>query len=388
MPIDAQRIMRNVEERRLVDFLRELVRIPSPSGEEGRMAEAVAGQMESVGLSAEIIGGNVVGKTAMRGEPKLIVNGHMDTVPVGDASSWTMDPFGGELRDGRVYGRGSCDMKGGIAAMVMAYDAVRRSGLSLDGLVLTAVVEEETGGKLGERKGTIELIDKGVIRKAPALIGEPTNLRIGIGHRSKADILIEVRGKSAHASTPERGINAIVKAAEVILALQKRLKLKEHRILGRGTINIGLISGGTKSNVVPDMCRVVVDRRLTMGETPESVVADIKGVVDELAEKGEQLSIDVKYVYGWYPTLMSEDEPIVKQVLNAASTVLKSKPKVYAPPYHTDGGFIHHMAKVPIAILGPGNEATAHTADEYVEVSQVIDAARIYALTMAEICSG
>ncbi|MFQ6075777.1 MAG: M20 family metallopeptidase [Candidatus Bathyarchaeia archaeon] len=382
----TQRILDSVDERGVVDFLRMLVRTPSLSGEEDEVAEVVAKEMEAVGLSVENIGGNVIGKTALGREARLVLNGHMDTVPVGDESRWSYDPFGADMEGGRVYGRGSCDMKGGVAAMVRAYDALRRAGVDVDGLLVTAVVQEESPKKLSERKGTIELIDRKVISGDAAVIGEPTGLGVGIGHRSRAEFDIEIRGRSAHASTPSLGVNAILKAARVVLALE-RVGLKEHPVLGKGTINVGLIEGGTKPNMVPDACRVVVDRRLTMGETPDTALADIERVIGELRDKDRDLVADVRCTYGWCPTLISEDEPIVKALCEAATIVFRREPRIYIPPYHTDGGFIHHMTEMPIAILGPGNEKDAHTADEYVEISQVIDATKIYALTIAKFFS-
>lgn len=380
-----QRILGSVDERGVVDFLRRLVRTPSLSGEEDEAAEVVAREMEAVGLSVENIGGNVVGRTALGREPRLVLNGHMDTVPVGDESLWSHDPYGADVEDGTVYGRGSCDMKGGVAAMVRAYDAVRRAGVDVGGLLVTAVVQEESPEKLRERRGTIELIDRGVIRGDAAVIGEPTGLGVGIGHRSRAEFEIEVRGRSAHASTPSLGVNAILKAARVVLALEG-VGLKEHPVLGRGTLNVGLIEGGTRPNVVPDTCRVVVDRRLTMGETPETALKDIEALIRGLREGDKELVAGVRCTYGWYPTLISEEEPVVRGLSEAAATVLGGGPRVYIPPYHTDGGFIHHMARMPIAILGPGDEKEAHTADEYVEMRQVIDATKIYALTIARFC--
>lgn len=373
-----------IESSKIINFLKKLIKTPSVSGEEQEIAEIVARQMEMVGLSVDIIGGNVVGKMfGLKQQPTLILNGHMDTVPVGERDKWDVDPFGAEVRNGRVYGRGSSDMKGGLAAMVMAVDAIKSMNIDLNGnLVLTAVALEELGArKLRERKGVIELIDKGVIKGDAAIVGEPTNLEISVGHRHPSNIEIVTVGKSAHASMPKKGVNAIEKMAKIILALNK-LEMGHHDILGPGTLSIGLIEGGTRPNVVAERCKMIIDRRLTVGETPEKVKSDIEKIIEMLMETDKDLEAEVRILYGWYPTLISSDEPIIGTLRGAVESTIGRRPRITISRFATDGAFIYHMAKVPIAIFGPGNEELAHTTNEYVEINQVADATKIYASTI------
>jgi acetylornithine deacetylase/succinyl-diaminopimelate desuccinylase-like protein len=234
-----------------------------------------------------------------------------------------------------------------------------------------------------ERRGVIELIDKGVIRGDAAIVGEPTNLNISVGHRSRALLEVITRGRSAHASMPGAGVNAIEKMTKIIVAL-KKMKTGYDEILGKGTYNVGVIEGGTVANVVPDLCRILIDRRLTLGETPSSAEEDIKEIIGRITKEDGDMKAEVKCIYGWYPTLTSEKEPIVKVLSNSIEAVTKRRPIVGVSRFHTDGGFIHHMARIPVVIFGPGEGDLAHTANESVEISQVVEAAKIFALAIAE----
>lgn len=378
-------LLNRVDEKELIRFLRDMIRVSSLSKNETELSELIAKKMESCGLSVQVIGGNVVGelKTVAEG-PTLILNGHMDTVPVGDITSWTFDPFGAEIKDGRIYGRGASDMKGGLASMIMAIDALKKSGSEFNGnLKMTTVIMEELGEKLSQRKGIIELIDKGIICGDAAIVGEATNLNISLGHRGRTLLEVVVHGKSAHASMPEKGVNAIEKMATIITSL-KKLKMGYHEILGKGTFNIGFIEGGTKANVVPDLCRVEIDRRLTLKEKPEMVEKDILKILEQISNKDKSFRAELRRLYECYPTLTSEAEAIVKILNKSIQKVTNGKPRTIVNRFNTDGGFISNLAKIPVVIFGPGNEELAHTADEYIEISQVIKATKIFALTILD----
>lgn len=357
------------------------------SGEEERIAEYVAKRMNAAGLDVETVGGNVVGRSSSGEGRTLVFNSHMDTVPAGDLSQWTFDPFEAHVEENRVYGRGAADMKGGLAAMILAAEVLKRSRIAVKGeLILTAVVLEEVRRKLTDRKGVVELLDKGVIRGEAAVICEPTNLRVSIGHRSRTDIEIASEGKAAHGSMPETGVNAIEKMAKIIVAI-KQLRLGYDPTLGRGTMNVGVIEGGTKPNVVPESCRIVIDRRLTMGETPERAVKEFEEIVAKLSAEDPDLRAKVSCPYGWYPTLISPDEEIVRTVRRAAEATLQTSSDLVVSRFHTDGGYIHHMAKMPIVVFGPGDEALAHTTNEHIEIDQVVSAAEVYAATIRDLLS-
>jgi acetylornithine deacetylase/succinyl-diaminopimelate desuccinylase len=266
----------------------------------------------------------------------------------------------------------------------MALDALNRAGIEVHGnLVLTGVIMEEVAAKISQRRGIIELIDKKIIRGDAAIVGEPTSLDVSLGHRGRAVFEVVTHGQSAHASMPKRGVNAIEKMADVIQSLRK-LKMGNNELLGRGTYNIGVIDGGTKPNVVPDSCTIKIDRRLTFGETAKTVEQDLRTAIQELEEKDASLRTDVKCPYQISPTLTLASEPVVRAVSTAIETVTNREPSIGVSTFHSDGGFINHLAKVPVVLFGPGNETMAHTADEYVNVEQVIDATKIYASSIIE----
>jgi acetylornithine deacetylase/succinyl-diaminopimelate desuccinylase family protein len=375
-----KKVVDSIDEEGVKSLLREMVRIPSLSGNEEALADLIAKAMERCGLSVEMIGGNVVGKfLTTASAPTLVLNGHMDTVPVGDRAAWSVDPFGGECQDGKIYGRGAADMKGGLASMIMAVDALHRSRIELKGnLILTAVIMEELAEKLSQRRGVVELIDKEVIRGDAAIVGEPTSLNVSLGHRGRAVFEVLTHGKSAHASMPKRGVNAIEKMAEIIQSL-KALKMGDNKLLGSGTFNIGVIEGGTKPNVVPDLCKIKIDRRLTFGETPQTAERDLQKIIDDLKRKDTSLQPDVRCLYQISPTLTSASEPVVSALGKSVEAVTGRKPKKTVSTFHSDGGFITHLAKLPVVIFGPGDEKTAHTADEHIDSDQLVDATKIYA---------
>lgn len=379
------KIIDSVDEKGVVSLLREMIRIPSVSTNEGALAELIAKAVERSGVPVELVGGNVVGKLlTVKNAPTLILNGHMDTVPVGDRAAWSVDPFGAELQDGRIYGRGAADMKAGLASMIMAIDALNRAGIELPGnLILTGVIMEELAAKLSQRRGVIELIDKNIIRGDAAIIGEPTSLNVSVGHRGRAVFEVVTHGKSAHASMPKRGVNAIEKMADIIQSL-RRVKMGNNKLLGRGTSNIGMIDGGTKPNVVPDLCKIKIDRRLTFGETAQTVERDLQTIIQELKRKDTSLQTEVRCHYQISPTLTAASEPIVRALCTAVETVTNQEASKSVSTFHSDGGFINHLAKLPIVIFGPGNETMAHTADEYVSVNQLVDATKIYASSIVE----
>jgi len=201
MKEELQRVVNRISKEAIIEVLRDLVRIPSLSGEEEEIAEYLAKKMIQCGLSVEVIGGNVVGKLISARDAKtLVFNGHMDTIPVGERETWTVDPFSAEIRKDRLYGRGACDMKGGLTSMIIAMDALTSTKIDIGGnLIVTAVTFEEDSRKLTERRGIVELIDKDVIQGDAAIVGEPTNLDLSLGHRSRALFEIVTQGKAAHA---------------------------------------------------------------------------------------------------------------------------------------------------------------------------------------------
>ena len=369
----------------IVGLTRELVRSPSlnPPGNVKECADIVLKKFKENDIFAEIIEGkegacNVVARLPGKSEGKvLLLNGHIDVVPPGEG--WTIDPFAGEIRDGKIYGRGSTDMKSGIASMMAAMMAMKRSGCNFNGeIVFMAVADEETGSEFG----TIHLLKKNIGTKADfAIIGEPTNLRIELGNRGTRCINIIVKGKACHSSRPFLGVNAIAYAAKVIEAVQSMTFSNRNELfeIPSPSIAVVMIQGGTKEDMIPDRCEVSVDRRMIPGETNETVVGELEKVIAPILKENKELQIEIKVspVNYFDPYLISQEEPIVKATVESFRQVIGKEPEIGGKAGCTDGSHLFHMGKIPAVLFGPGNPYFAHKADEYVEIDNIVSSAEI-----------
>ena len=366
--------------------LERFVKTPSLTGEEATLAETVESEMEEAGLETQKIGGNVIGKWEGDAEGKtIILCGHMDTVPAGDLSQWHHDPFGAEVEGDRLFGRGACDMKGGLSAMIGAVSALKKAAIDIRGnITLIATIYEEPGEeKLIERKGIIDLLDRKAVAGDVTIITEPTDLVVGLGHKGTCITSIMLHGVSAHSSVPHLGINAIDKAAKVVLALDE-MPVRDDPLLGKGTWTVNRINGGDKINVLPEYCKIEIDRRLTLGESEETARRDFQRVLDQLRKDDKDFRAELSFPYVDGPILIDPEHPIVKSLAGGVSRVSGKTAKREAMTYGTDGAWIYHRAKIPVAIFGPGNIERAHKPDEFVELDQVYDAAKVYALAAAD----
>jgi succinyl-diaminopimelate desuccinylase len=390
MPDDA---LRYVDEKALLTTLQSLVRIPSrnPPGEEKRCAEYIASVMRDWELETHLIDEPYPGRPQVvailrgtAGRPKLVLNGHIDVVPEGDRSQWVGDPFSGELRGGRVYGRGSSDMKGGVAAMMLAAKALKDSGMRLKGdLVLQFAMGEETG-----EPGTKHLLLERGFKGDWGIVLEPTRLRVGTAEKGLAWFHITVQGKPAHASRPEQGLNAISKALKVAQALEEhneRIAAKTHPLLGRAICSITMIQGGTKENVIPESCRIAVDRRFIPGETADGVQAEIEAILSDLQRQDPQikLKLERKMVYE------SAEIPVASEIAEVLRRKVKEVTGIVSAPYgivaSTDVRNFIVDAGIPAVTWGPGDTDQSHTFNESMPVSQVVDAVKVLVLTAIEL---
>jgi putative selenium metabolism hydrolase len=280
-----------VDRQALEQFARDLVRTPSPSGAEGAVAARIASEMQALGYEEVHMDamGNVLGRMGPAAGKALLYNGHMDTVDVGDLSLWPHEPYGGLVQDGVLYGRGAADMKGGLAAIVHGVGALRPYADSLAGPVyVVGVVQEEPCEGLAMR----HIVEVDGLRPAAVVLGEATNLQIARGQRGRIAIEVTVHGKSCHASAPERGTNAIYEAARFVFGLQLLSpQLSTDSFLGQGTIAVTEIeSRAGSSNVVPDFCRLYIDRRLTAGDTETKALAEVRRI---LSRENIQATVEV-----------------------------------------------------------------------------------------------
>lgn len=361
---------------RVLEIARDLIRIPSLTGQEAEIVTYLQHFLGQRGFAVEIDDGqNVVARLgSSNGSPSVILCGHHDVVPVGDRGNWQVDPFAAEVRDGQLWGRGAVDAKGPLAAFLAAAEAVARAGLPGDAALTVVSVREETNDLT--QRGILRVLGRGT-RADVAFVGEATGLDLCLGHRGRVDFAIETRGRTAHGSMPERGVNAILHMAEVARELEA-MTLPNRAPLGPGTQNIGVIRGGIQPNIVPDRCRIEIDRRITLGETPESVRAEVEAAFERARLRVPALDASFELLVGFEPSLIAADEPLVTTASTIARRVLGREPKTYYMQGHTDQEWLVNMAKIPTLILAPGDMGFAHSPNERVPIAELEAAAALY----------
>ncbi len=392
MAVRKRKAMAAIEEmisqERVCGILMDLVRIPSvnPPGGEAPVATYLQQRLTALGLPAQVMDvepgrPNVVGTLpGLPGGKRLIFNTHLDVVPAGHG--WSRDAFDPWVSDGKIYGRGSSDPKGSLAAMVHAIEAVHSAGVTIAGDVVLAGAMDEEVGSLGTRAMG------GDLQADMAVIGEPTGCQVCIAHKGSCRPVIVVGGRSAHAAEPEQGVNAITAAVPVLAALERYgrlLRRRRHRLLDSPTAAVTLIQGGTKANMVPDGCEILVDRRLVPGETQDQVTAELNAIFSTLRTRHPELQVRIE---GFGPTTGGPSEtdpthPLVRAALKAVSRVRGERARPHGFTLNCDMTIFRGHG-VPTIILGPGDPKMAHQPDEFVPVDQLVAAARIYAGLMVD----
>lgn len=375
----------------LTRLTQELVRTPSLPGKEGQVAALLSDTMRACGFERVWTdrAGNVVGHYGDRGDgPTLLFDGHMDTVDVGDPAAWRHDPFGGEIEDGVLYGRGSADMKASLAAMIYGVRLLADQGAQLNGNVVVAfVVQEEPCEGVALR----HLIEGEGLDPQMVVLGEPTSLGLYLGQRGRVELKVSTFGKAGHAAMPNEGINAISAAARLIFGIELLgLQLHTDPQLGAGSIAVTQIGSSAGSlNSIPELCELIVDRRLTLGETEARAVAELQGIINRERIKAEisALTYDMVTYTGYTesgrkyfpPWLLSENDPLVRKAARALERGLGGRPKLGIWPFSTDGAYTMGTCGIPTFGFGPGDEKLAHTTDEHVRLADVALAAAGYA---------
>lgn len=356
-------------------LLRELIALPSvnpafiPAGDpragEKNVADFLASVAASGGLDVdfqEVLPGrsNLIARLLPTGKvrQRIVLAPHMDTVGV--VSDEQFDP---QLKNGRLYGRGACDTKGSVAVFLSALlnlAAAKKRPASTE-IVLIALVDEENG-QAGSR-----FVAKSGFKADLAIVGEPTRLQMVTAHKGDLWLQLETRGKAAHGSRPELGKNAIHVMAKIVDLLEtdyaKQLRKRRHPLLRHATINVGTISGGRQPNIVPDRCAIHIDRRTIPGENDASVKREI---LQFIRRHGLSATlVDTKQEETAPPMETSIRLPLVQELLRCAG-----QKKAAGVDYFTDAGVLA-AAGIPSVVFGPGDIAQAHTADEWVTVSQL-----------------
>ncbi|HVP57548.1 MAG TPA: YgeY family selenium metabolism-linked hydrolase [bacterium] len=387
LAVEINRIAR--EERDYVaDLLQRIIRIPSPSTQEEAVIKLLKQEMESFKPAQVMIDsiGNVVGKFGS-GKRVLLYDSHVDTVGVGDPAGWKVDPFLGARRDEVIYGRGASDNKAGIACMVAGLKILTR--LAREGdftLYVVGIVQEEDC----EGLALSVLMEGSQIKPECVVLGECTNLAVNRGHRGRAEIEVTTRGRSCHASAPERGENAIHKMTPIIDGIKHLAdRLSSDPFLGKGSIAVTSVECATPSlNAVPDLCKIYVDRRVVPSDTRETIAREI----DEIARfTGAEVKLS-RYARASYKGFTQEREKFFpawtvaqdsRAVTKAVATyeaLFAGRPAISKWVFSTDGNYSMGMRSIPTIGFGPAEERHAHSADDQVRVDDLWKSAAFYAL--------
>jgi acetylornithine deacetylase/succinyl-diaminopimelate desuccinylase len=380
----------------VVKLASDLVKIPScwlTEHREKDVAAYIYDLLRKEGLPAEQTEAepgrfNVTGLLKGTGKGRsLMLCGHLDTVPAYDMQN----ALSGLVRDGKLYGRGACDMKGPLAAMLAALIGVHRSGIQLQGdLVFAGVIDEEEMGK-----GVDYLAIHGPFVDG-AVIGEPTGMRIALGHKGLEWLKITVLGKKVHGGRMELGINAIAMAGRLIEQIYHEyvpiLNQRTHPVLGHPTINIGRIEGGDQPSTVPGNCTLEIDRRWIPAESLEQVYDELSAILTELQRQDPRFRAELT---GYYPPgkllrhspfCTEETDPIVQSAQSSLKQSGFDNIQLTAFPAWSDAGILTGYTKARCIVIGPGDLALAHTPEEYIETQDLEKAARFYGALAVDYC--
>ncbi|MEU4601807.1 M20 family metallopeptidase [Kribbella sp. NPDC023972] len=417
-----QDVLDRIDEELLVRVTCQLLQATgqNPPGEEAATVAVLAAAARELGLEVvtspvEPGRDNLSIKVAGGNGPGLLILGHTDVVPVGDG--WTTDPYGGIVKDGRIYGRGASDMKGGLAAALIALAALRGTNLSGPVELAAVVDEEETGkgirayvaqtrrttprtgnspasadgpGRIDARgdadaRGGVEsrgAVDAGFVG---CITAEPTDVQTIIAARGDSYLRIAIHGRACHAGNPDDGANAIYGAAAVVAEIERlhtELAADPHPLLGPATWSVGQINGGTGGSIVPAECVIVADRRLLPGESPAAVLDDLRSRVAALRLEDRGLSVELEMPMEMPAFETAADAELVQVVETARIDAGGPDLPLAGWTAACDGGYVARDLGVPVVVLGPGSVTSqAHRADESVPITDLVTAARTYTLT-------
>ena len=378
-------IKSKIKEEEITNLAQELIKIPSDeTAGEKEVCEYLESFLKSLGMKvrlqevlpnrpniiAEVIG-DEVGKSIM-------FNGHVDTVPVGDIKKWSMDPYSAIIKDNKLFGRGSTDMKGAIASMIIAMKFIMNNVEKFNGkIIFTGVMAEETTGL-----GTQKIVEEN-IKTDMAVVGEPSDEKIYRAHKGTMWFNLSTYGKLEHSSeSNSESNNAIINMMKLIMEINeisKELETIENNLVGHPSINIGLIDGGTKQNMIADSCRISIDRRTLPEEKTEEVLDKLRIRLDGLRSLDDRLTFDLEIDTIREAVEVAESEQIVQEVKNALNKVINKNPTISGMKATTDMSILVNQGNIPSVIYGPGFIKQAHTVDEFIEVKRLVESSQVYA---------
>lgn len=386
----------NKRQEEVIALCQKLIQAKSYSGGEDKVSAAVKEAMTEKGFDEVTIDkyGNIIGcLKGKRPGKKILFDGHIDTVPVTDETVWEYPPFGAEIHDGKIYGRGTSDMKGSVAAFICAAaNYAEDTGRDFPGEIYVAgVVHEECFEGVAAREIS------SFVKPDYVVIGEASQLNLKIGQRGRAEIVVETFGKPCHSANPEKGINSVYKMAKVIEAI-RTLEPTHHPVLGDGILELTDIKSSPYpgASVVPEYCRATYDRRLLVGETKESVLAPIEELLDKLMAEDPELKVKASYAVGkemcytgnqiegerFFPGwLYDEDEDFVQAVYGQLKD-MGFDPSITQYNFCTNGSHYAGEAGIKTIGLGPSRENLAHTVNEHIEIDQLCKVTECYYGTM------
>jgi acetylornithine deacetylase/succinyl-diaminopimelate desuccinylase family protein len=392
------KVSAQLDEEEVVGLVSDLIAIPSYPGiekQETKVAEFIHDLFIKEGIPSELIHvkdgrKNVTATLKGQGAGKtLLLTGHTDTVPPYDMK----DALIAKRHEDKLIGRGSVDMKGPLACMIMAMIALKRAGIKLGGdLKFAGVIDEEE-----KSLGTIDLLEKG-LKADGAVVGEPSNSDICLAHRGLEWLEFEFIGKAVHGGKQKEGINAIVKASNFIQLMEEKIipKLDKriHPVTGTSTMNYGTISGGTQPSTVPGSCTLTIDRRWIPGEKYEKILQEYEEALAELKAKDPQFKgnmnvMDVSVMKEGYiheAMEIEDNHPLVTALVQASEIAAGRTPEKTFFPAWSDGGLLDSYGDVPTIVFGPGDLEVAHSKDEFITIKQLVPAALTYALTACLFC--
>jgi len=404
---EEKRLLAEVREDELVRLTQELVRIdsvirPDLGRTESDVVQFLAGwirrELGVEPLVEEAAPGrqNVVATLdSGRPGPCLMLEGHTDVVSEGNRDAWSHDPFGGELSDGRIFGRGSCDMKAGVAVALLTAGALRRSGVSWKGKIRLGLVCDEEGMMIGIKS----FIKAGHADDVTAcLVPEPEENNLCISMKGAIRAVVRVHGKMAHGAMPLSGVNPATRLARIILAFERYETRQKERcgrdpLLGLPSVTFTVIQAPppgspAQLNVMPGEALAYVDIRTVLAQDHDTVRSELRAVLQELAREDAEFRADIEFIEDRPVVGISRDEPIARVSAEAFRDITGREPTWNGVPGATDGTFLSAWKGIPCLVNGPGPRHIPHQVDEYVEVSELVEAARIYALSAMRYLSG